>query len=139
MSGAYERAIPGPESGDPIGTTHRRSTTKPTVILVKTVKGDGMIGAEGSNTVHQKKNFDAEQRLEIARNFGIPLDDESKTKGKAAIDDAWKVFLDAHSDELGPNEIRLAGFVQVSSWEDLQRAFIAPIEKREGNNWNEGR
>ena len=54
-----------------------RSDGKPTVILVKTVKGDGMIGAQGSNTVHQKKNFDAKQRLAIARNLDIPLDDEA--------------------------------------------------------------
>lgn len=54
-----------------------RSDGKPTVILVKTVKGDGMIGAQGSNAVHQKKNFDAKQRLAIARNLGIPLDDEA--------------------------------------------------------------
>ena len=50
---------------------------KPTVILVKTVKGDGMIGAQGSNSVHQKKNFDANQRGAIARNLGIPLDEEA--------------------------------------------------------------
>ena len=49
---------------------------KPTVILVKTVKGEGMgPGAEGSNTVHQKKNLDAGQRIQIAKNFGIPLSD----------------------------------------------------------------
>lgn len=50
---------------------------RPTVILVKTVKGDGIVGAQGSNTVHQKKNLDAQQRREIARNFGIPLDEDA--------------------------------------------------------------
>ncbi len=54
-----------------------RSKGKPTVILVKTVKGDGIVGAEGSNTAHQKKDLDAAQRLAIARNFGIPLSDEA--------------------------------------------------------------
>jgi pyruvate dehydrogenase E1 component len=53
------------------------STGKPTVILVKTVKGDGMIGAQGSNSVHQKKNLDGEERLAIAKNFGIPLEDDA--------------------------------------------------------------
>ena len=53
-----------------------RSNGKPTVILVKTVKGDGLIDAAGSNTVHQKKNFDGDERLAIARNFGISLKDE---------------------------------------------------------------
>ena len=59
---AYDRAI--------------KSTDKPTVILVKTVKGDGIVGAEGSNTVHQKKNLDGDQRLVIAKNWGIPLTDD---------------------------------------------------------------
>ena len=49
------------------------NTEKPTVILIKTVKGDGLVDAAGSNTVHQKKNFDTVQRIAIARNFGIPL------------------------------------------------------------------
>ncbi len=49
---------------------------KPTVILVKTVKGDGLVGAAGSNTAHQKKNFDAQERLAIARNLDIPLNDD---------------------------------------------------------------
>ncbi len=53
------------------------SNGKPTVILVKTVKGDGIVGTEGSNTAHQKKNLDGEERLQIARNFGIPLSDEA--------------------------------------------------------------
>ena len=51
------------------------NTEKPTVILIKTVKGDGLVDAAGSNTVHQKKNFDTVQRIAIARNFGIPLSD----------------------------------------------------------------
>jgi pyruvate dehydrogenase E1 component len=55
---------------------------KPTVILVKTVKGDGIVGAQGSNTVHQKKNLDAAQRQEIGRNFGIPLDDDALARAE---------------------------------------------------------
>lgn len=51
--------------------------TSPTVILVKTVKGDGLVGAAGSNTVHQKKNFNSDERIAIAKNFGIPLPDEA--------------------------------------------------------------
>ncbi len=51
---------------------------QPTVILIKTVKGDGMgADAEGRNTVHQKKNLGPEERLECAGNFGIPLDEEA--------------------------------------------------------------
>lgn len=52
-------------------------TDKPTVILVKTVKGDGMTSVQGSNTVHQKKNLNAEERISCGRAFEIPLSDEA--------------------------------------------------------------
>lgn len=53
------------------------STGRPTVILMKTVKGDGMgAAAEGQNTSHQKKQLTAEERIEIGRRFEIPLSDE---------------------------------------------------------------
>ncbi len=45
---------------------------KPTVILVKTVKGDSM-GAQGKNTAHQYKNMSADERVKIAAELGIPL------------------------------------------------------------------
>ncbi len=45
---------------------------KPTVILVKTVKGDGM-GAQGKNTAHQYKNMNDEERVRIAHELGIPI------------------------------------------------------------------
>jgi len=80
------------------------SEDKPTVVLVKTVKGDGIIGAEGSNTVHQKKNLDGEQRLLIARNFGIPLDDEAIRRAdfyKPADDSAEINYLKTRRRELG--------------------------------------
>src|SRR5690606_5360333 len=58
-----------------------RSRGKPVVILVKTVKGDGMgAAAEGLNTAHQKKSLSAEQRQQCARNFGIPLTDEQAAR-----------------------------------------------------------
>jgi pyruvate dehydrogenase E1 component len=50
---------------------------KPCVILLKTVKGDGLgPGAEGSNTVHQKKHLNPEERRELAKRLGIPLSPE---------------------------------------------------------------
>ena len=52
------------------------SRDKPTVVLVKTVKGDGMTTVQGTNTVHQKKNLTAEERITCARAFDIPLSDE---------------------------------------------------------------
>lgn len=54
-----------------------KSTGKPTVILMKTVKGDGMgSSAEGQNTAHQKKQLTAQERISIGRRFEIPLTDE---------------------------------------------------------------
>lgn len=54
-----------------------QSTGKPTVILVKTVKGDGMgEGTQGRNTAHQKKQLSREERIACGRRYGIPLDDE---------------------------------------------------------------
>jgi pyruvate dehydrogenase E1 component len=50
---------------------------KPTVIIAKTVKGDGMgATSQGRNTVHQKKNLSREERVDYARRLGIPLDEE---------------------------------------------------------------
>ncbi len=52
-------------------------TGKPVVILMKTVKGDGMgPTAEGQNTSHQKKQLSEQERIECGRRFGIPLDDK---------------------------------------------------------------
>ena len=48
---------------------------KPTVILVKTVKGDSM-GAQGKNTAHQYKNMSAQERIKIATELNIPLTEE---------------------------------------------------------------
>ncbi len=50
---------------------------KPCVVLLKTVKGDGLgRGTEGSNTVHQKKYLSPQERRELARRLEIPLPDE---------------------------------------------------------------
>jgi pyruvate dehydrogenase E1 component len=50
---------------------------KPTVILAKTVKGEGMgASAEGQNTAHQKKHLTDQERIEMGRRFNIPLTDE---------------------------------------------------------------
>ena len=55
-----------------------RTADKPTVILVKTVKGDGLgPSAQGRNSAHQRKNLDPSERLRCAREYGIPLDDEA--------------------------------------------------------------
>jgi pyruvate dehydrogenase E1 component len=54
------------------------SSDKPTVILVKTVKGDGMgESAQGRNNAHQKKNLSEQERLQLAIDYGIPLDEQA--------------------------------------------------------------
>ncbi len=87
---AYQRAI--------------QSNGKPTVVLIKTVKGDGLIDAAGSNTAHQKKNFDADQRKAIAKNFGIPLADEALEKAEfyRPVENSPELqYLRARRKELG--------------------------------------
>lgn len=54
---------------------------KPTVVLVKTVKGDGM-GTQGKNTAHQYKNMSAEERIQLARELGIPLADDAAARAE---------------------------------------------------------
>lgn len=81
-----------------------KCSDKPTVVLVKTVKGDGIVGAEGSNTAHQKKNLDGDQRVLIAKNFGIPLDDEALRRAefyKPNDESAEIQYLKARREKLG--------------------------------------
>ena len=54
-----------------------QSQGKPTAILIKTVKGDGLgAAAQGRNTSHQKKHFSPEERRDCAERWGIPLTPE---------------------------------------------------------------
>ena len=56
---------------------------KPCVVLLKTVKGDGLgPKAEGRNTVHQKKYLTPDERRELARRLGIPLPDDDVVKAR---------------------------------------------------------
>ncbi|MEM6701002.1 MAG: pyruvate dehydrogenase (acetyl-transferring), homodimeric type, partial [Bacteroidota bacterium] len=60
-----------------------RPNGKPSVILMKTIKGYGMGSAgEGRNTTHQKKNMNREERIEAAKRFGIPLSEEDAATAK---------------------------------------------------------
>jgi pyruvate dehydrogenase E1 component len=54
-----------------------QSNGRPTAILIKTIKGYGMQGYEGSNVVHQKKNLSVEERHDTARRLGIPLPEDA--------------------------------------------------------------
>ena len=60
-----------------------RPNGKPSVILMKTIKGYGMGKAgEGKNTTHQKKNMSATERIETAQRLGIPLSEADAAKAK---------------------------------------------------------
>ena len=81
------------------------SADKPTVILVKTVKGDGMgPAAQGRNTAHQKKDLNAEERLACARDYGIPLDDDAVARAefyRPPEDSEEMRYLREHRERLG--------------------------------------
>ena len=82
-----------------------QATGRPTVILMKTVKGEGMgASAEGQNTAHQKKQFSAEERVAIGKRFGIPLTDEQMAKAelyKPSEDSPEAQYLHQHRETLG--------------------------------------
>ncbi len=77
----------------------------PTVILVKTVKGDGMgPAAEGRNNAHQKKDLSAEERLACAKAYGIPLPDSAAIKAefyRPPADSEEMRYLQARRETLG--------------------------------------
>lgn len=81
------------------------TTGKPTVILIKTVKGDGMgATAEGRNSVHQKKNLKPEERITLAKNYNIPISRHEAEKAafyKPAEDSEELQYLQARRKELG--------------------------------------
>ena len=70
---------------------------KPSVILFKTVKGEGMgASAEGQNTAHQKKHLTDKERIEMGKRFKIPLTDTqlaSATLYKPAADSELMQYL----------------------------------------------
>src|SRR6218665_338704 len=60
---------------------HNNNTGRPTLLLVKTVKGYGMGKAgEGKNTVHQTKKLTDEDIKYIRDRFGIPIPDSELPK-----------------------------------------------------------
>jgi len=78
---------------------------KPCVVLLKTVKGEGLgHGTEGSNTVHQKKQLKAEERLELAKRLDIPLSEEEIVRAsfyRPAAESAEIEYLLSHRQALG--------------------------------------
>jgi pyruvate dehydrogenase E1 component len=76
----------------------------PTVILIKTIKGFGMQGYEGSNAVHQKKNLNADERIDTARRLGIPISDDAAVRAEfyRPEEDSEEIqYLNSKRDALG--------------------------------------
>lgn len=77
----------------------------PTVILVKTVKGESLgESIQGRNTAHQKKTFSAEERIKLAKNYGIPISEEAATKAefyRPPEDSLEMQYLRSHREQLG--------------------------------------
>ncbi len=76
---------------------------RPTVVLVKTVKGDKM-GAQGKNTAHQYKNMAADERIQLARELGIPISDEAAAQAEfysPDVDSEEVRYLREHRASLG--------------------------------------
>ena len=82
-----------------------KSKGKPTVLLVKTLKGYGLgEGAEGRNIAHQKKTMSDDDRIEISERLGIPLSDEDRTLAKFYVPDPNSKemqYLHSRRKELG--------------------------------------
>ena len=77
---------------------------KPTVILMKTVKGDGLGAVQGRNSVHQKKNLKPAERIACAREYGIPLSDEEIVRAefyRPPADSAEMRYLQEKRVQLG--------------------------------------
>lgn len=91
---------------------------RPTVILVKTVKGDGM-GAQGKNTAHQYKNMSLEERVKVARELNIPLSQDAAKAAefyRPAQDSAELLYLRNQREALGgsiPNRQVRCGVLSV--------------------------
>ncbi|MCX2980775.1 pyruvate dehydrogenase (acetyl-transferring), homodimeric type [Halieaceae bacterium IMCC14734] len=125
-----------------IFAAYQRAATaqdKPTVILIKTVKGDGMgESAQGRNTAHQKKNLNAEERLQLASDYAIPLS-ESEIKAAAfyrpAEDSAEMVYLQQQRENLGgylPQRTVECPPLQAPSLDTL-RTFLQGTGEREAS------
>lgn len=77
----------------------------PTVILVKTVKGESLGKTiQGRNTAHQKKTFSAQERIELAKRYGVPISDEDAEKAafyRPPEDSPEMRYLRAQREKLG--------------------------------------
>jgi pyruvate dehydrogenase E1 component len=115
------------------------ASDKPTVILIKTVKGDGMgASAQGRNNAHQKKNLSAEERLQLAADYGIPLSREAIERAdfyRPAADSPELQYLHARRTALGgflPRRVVQCPPIKAPSLASFQ-TFLAGTGEREAS------
>lgn len=85
----------------------KQTRGKPTVLLIKTVKGDGLELIQGQNTAHQQKKINIDQRIAFAKKCKISL-----TREQVANADFYKP--DSNSEEIRyilEKRERLGGFI----------------------------
>ena len=108
---------------------------RPSVILIKTVKGDGM-GAQGKNTAHQYKNMSVEERVKVAQELNIPLSEAAAKAAefyRPAEDSAELVYLRDQRTRLGghiPNRQVHCPVLQVPPLEEFAE-FLEDYAGRE--------
>ena len=108
---------------------------RPSVILIKTVKGDGM-GAQGKNTAHQYKNMSVEERVKVAQELNIPLSEAAAKAAefyRPAEDSAELVYLRDQRTRLGghiPNRQVHCPVLQVPPLEEFTE-FLGDYAGRE--------
>ena len=108
---------------------------RPSVILIKTVKGDGM-GAQGKNTAHQYKNMSVEERVKVAQELNIPLSEAAAKAAefyRPAEDSAELVYLRDQRTRLGghiPNRQVHCPVLQVPPLEEFAE-FLGDYACRE--------
>ena len=82
-----------------------QSKGRPTVILIKSVKGDGMGKAgQGRNTAHQKKQLTEDERAVFSQHHHIPLSDEEIARADYYLpdEDSDEIqYLKKHREQLG--------------------------------------
>jgi pyruvate dehydrogenase E1 component len=80
------------------------SSERPTVILVKSVKGYGLGAGQGQNTAHQKKQLSLEERRQLASDCDIPLSEEDVERMafyRPPEDSPELQYLREHRERLG--------------------------------------
>ncbi len=112
-----------------IYAAYKRAATangKPTVILIKSVKGYGLGKGQGKNTAHQKKQLSPEERVELAHDCNIPLDEAAVKRAEYYLPPANSeelTYLRAHREALGgflPRRQVAAPTLPVPGWETFE-------------------